>query len=175
MTDEMDTNNEENVNDLEGTVREEEEVFEALGKLGSLFSNAAMSLKPSRVIQETQRADRATFFRNFKGQRLEKFTRRKIATIFEKEVLQRKNLFMAHLLMVLWNESHRDLYLAIRKRVETINEDVEAIEVIEDKFAEQFVNELKDEGHSLEDIYVCIRVNEVRFTEEFIQKTFSFE
>ena len=42
--------------------------------------------------------------------------------------------------------------------------------MIEDKFAEQFVNELKEEGHSLEDIYVCIRVNEVRFTEEFIQK-----
>ena len=173
MTEQNDTAIEEKGNDLDGTVREEEEVFEALQKLGPHFATAAMSIKPSRVIQETQRADRATFFRNFKGQRLEKFTRRKIATIFEKEVLQKKNLFMAHLLMVLWNESNRELYLAIRKRVETINEDVEAIEVIEDQHAEKFVAELKEEGHSLEEIYVCVRVNEVRFTEEFIQKTFS--
>ena len=173
MTEQNDTAIEEKGNDLDGTVREEEEVFEALQKLGPHFSTAAMSIKPSRVIQETQRADRATFFRNFKGQRLEKFTRRKIATIFEKEILQKKNLFMAHLLMVLWNESNRELYLSIRKRVETINEDVEAIEVIEDQHAEKFVAELREEGHSLEDIYVCVRVNEVRFTEEFIQKTFS--
>ena len=166
---------EENPVEVEGKVRDEDEVFAALKKLGPLFIKAASSLKPSRVIQETQRADRATFFRNFKGQRLEKFTRRKIATIFEKEVTVRENLFMAHLLMVLWNETHRDLYLSMRKKVETINEDVEAIEVIEDTNAKAFVEELQGEGHSLEDVYICVRMNEVRFTEEFIAQTFKFE
>lgn len=160
--------------EVDGKVRDEEEVFGALKKLGPLFLKAASSLKPARVIQETQRADRATFFRNFKGQRLEKFTRRKIGTIFEKEILVRNNLFMAHLLMVLWNETHRDLYLSMRKKVETINEDVEAIEVIEDDKAKEFVAEMKSEEHSLEDIYICVRMNEVRFTEEFIEATFNF-
>ena len=180
MSDENKTTDEntsdlENKNELEGRVREEEEVFGALKKLGPLFQAAGRSLKPARVIQDTQRADRATFFRNFKGQRLEKFTRRKIGEIFEKEVFGRNNVFMAHLLMVLWNETNRDLYLGMRKRVETINEDVESIEVIEDSDGEKFVAELKEEGFSLEDIYICVRMNEVRFTEDFIAKTFNFD
>jgi hypothetical protein len=62
----------------------------------------------------------------------------------------------------------------MRKKVETINEDVEAIEVIEDDKAKEFVAEMKSEEHSLEDIYICVRMNEVRFTEEFIDATFSF-
>lgn len=174
-TTEEQSNEAEASNDLEGRVRAEEEVFSALKKLGPLFQAAGRSLKPSRVIQETQRADRATFFRNFKGQRLEKFTRRKIGEIFEKEVFGRNNVFMAHLLMVLWNETNRDLYLGMRKRVETINEDVESIEVIEDSHAEKFVAELQGEDFSLEDIYICVRMNEVRFTEAFIEKTFKFD
>ena len=122
MTDEMDTNNEENINDLEGTVREE-----VLGLGNSVpFSRRCVSLKPSRVIQETQRADRATFFGISRAAPRE-IHPSKNRYNFEKEVLQRKNLFMAHLLMVLWNESHRDLYLAIRKRVETINGDMERL------------------------------------------------
>lgn len=161
--------------DGEGRVREEEEVFDALRKLGPLFGKAAQSLKPARVIQETQKADRPTFYRNFKGQRLEKFTRRKIAEIIEKEILEKKNLFMAHLFMVLWNETNRDLYLGIRKKVETINEDVEAIESIEDDKAAEFVTELQTAGFELDDIYICVRMNEVRFTEDFITKTFPLD
>ncbi len=167
------TTPEETAAQEDGQVRDEAEVFEALGKLGDLFDTAARSLVPQRVIVETQRADRAAFFRNFKGQRLEKFTRRKIGIILHKEIFDRQNLFMAHLFMVLWNEANRDLYLAIRKKVETINEDVEAIEVIEDADATRFVEELQGDGFTKESIYICVRINEVRFTEEFITGTLS--
>jgi hypothetical protein len=147
---------------------EAREAIEALRKLGPMFDRAVRALKPARLIAETQRIDRAAFFRNFKGQRLEKFTRPKLAEVLRKEIFDRGNAIMAHLLMVLWNDAMRDLYVAMRKLVETINSDVEAIERIEDDKAQEFVDKLLAKSFALEDIYVCVRINEVRFSEEFI-------
>ena len=155
--------------DADGDGRDEEEVFEALEKLGALFERGAMSLRPGQVIAETQKGDRAAFFRNFKGQRLEKFTRKKVQGILHKEIFDRKNLFMAHLYMVMWNEQNRNLYGAMRAHVETISEDVETIESIEDDKAQAFVADMIENGHEKEDIYICVRINDVRFTESFIQ------
>jgi hypothetical protein len=155
--------------EADGDGRDEEEVFEALEKLGDLFERGAMSLRPGQVITETQKGDRAAFFRNFKGQRLEKFTRKKVQSILHKEIFGRKNLFMAHLYMVMWNEQNRNLYSAIRAHVETISEDVETIESIEDDKAQAFVADMVENGHEKEDIFICVRINDVRFTESFIQ------
>ena len=139
-------------------------------KLGPLFERAAMTLRPRQVILETQRGDRPAFFRHFKGQRLEKFSRKRILTILQKEIFERQNIFMAHLFMVMWNEQNRGLYSAMRTQIESINEDVEAIEKIEDDKAIEILNHLVSEEFEKEDVYICVRINEVRFSEEFIQK-----
>jgi len=167
----VDENAQEPTNDVDGedAGRDEEEVFEALQKLGDVFERGALSLRPGQVIAETQRGDRAAFFRNFKGQRLEKFTRKKVSSILHKEIFDRKNLFMAHLYMVMWNEQNRNLYGAMRGHVETISEDVETIEKIEDDKAQAFVSDMLENGYEKEDIYICVRINDVRFSESFIQ------
>jgi len=152
----------------EATEEDSREVFEALAKLGPHFDHAARSLRPRNVIAEFQRSDRAAFFRNFKGQRMEKFNRKKVAEILHKEIFVRENEFAAHLLMVLWNEFNREVYAGMRALVETIQENVEDIERIEDDKAAEFVESLLADGHSQEDIYVCVCINDVRFSPEWI-------
>ncbi|GMV40461.1 MAG: hypothetical protein AMXMBFR64_21770 [Myxococcales bacterium] len=148
---------------------DEREPIEALLKVGALFEKVVHDVQPRRVIAEIQRGDRAAFFRHFKGQRMEKFSRRKMTEILSKEVFGRENIFMAQLLMILWNEQHRELYIAMRDHVQTINEDVEAIERIEDDKAREFIADLRGKGHTRDDIYICVRLNDVRFSEEVIQ------
>jgi hypothetical protein len=147
---------------------EAREVLDALRKLGPLFEHAARSLRPRNVIAEFQRSDRAAFFRNFKGQRMEKFNRKKVSEILHKEIFVRENVFAAHLMMVLWNEFNREVYAAMREQVETIQENVEDIERIEDDNATAFFEALLESGHSREDIYVCVCINDVRFSPEWI-------
>ena len=149
---------------------DEREPIEALAKLGGLFDRVAADVQPRKLIAEIQRGDRPAYFRHFKGQRLEKFSRRKMTEILRKEIFERDNIFMSQLLMILWNESHRDMYIAMRDHVQTINEDVEAIERIEDDKALEFINDLQEKGFEKDDIYICVRLNDVRFSEEIIQE-----
>lgn len=152
-----------------GREYDEREPIEALEKVGELFGKVVHDVQPRRLIAEVQRGDRACFFRHFKGQRLEKFSRKKMTEILHKEVFGRENIFMAQLLMILWNEAHRDLYISMRNLVQTINEDVEAVERIEDDKGREFLKELMAKGFTRKDLYVCVRLNDVRFSEELIQ------
>jgi hypothetical protein len=145
------------------------EAIAAIGRLGNQFERAVRAIRPLKLVVETQRVDRAAFFRNFKGQRIEKLTRPRMIKILETEIFKRKSSMMAHLFMVLWNDAMRDLYIAIRDHVRTINEDVEAIEVIDDDKAQEFLDDLLSRDFELEDIFICVRLNEVRFTEDFVQ------
>lgn len=147
---------------------DEREPIEALQKLGDLFEKVVHDVQPRRVIAEVQRGDRAAYFRHFKGQRLEKFSRRKMTEILHKEVFGRENIFMAQLLMILWNEAHRELYIAMRNHVQTINEDVETIERIEDDKAREFIADLVEKSFTRDEIYICVRLNDVRFGEDLI-------
>ena len=134
--------------------QDEDEVFAALRNLAY---PAASSLKPSRVIQETQRNDRATFFRNFKGQRLEKFTRERLRPSSTRTV---GKIFHGALTHGVWNETHRDLYLSMRKKVETVMKMLKQLKL--SKTPMRKTSRLQGEGHSLEDVYICVRMNEVR-------------
>ena len=51
--------------------------------------------------------------------------------------------------------------------VQAINEDVEAIEKIEDDNAHTIIDDLL-KRHSMDDVYVCVRLNGVRFDEALI-------
>ncbi len=140
----------------------------AMRRCEPLISHLIRSLKPSRIIMEVAKGDRASYFRNFKGYRVEKFGRPKIEKIARKELFERNNDFWAQLLIVLWNEQHRDLYGSFRDRVATIDEDVEKVLAIEDETAEEWVTELLEE-HALEDLLLCVHLNEVRFSDGFVR------
>ena len=126
-------------------------------------------LKPSRIISEVAKGDRPGYFRNFKGYRVERFGRPKLLILARKEMFQRKNEFWAQLFIVLWNEAHRELYVGFRDRVATINEEVEEVERIEDDTAETWISEMLEDW-VLEDILVCVHLNEVRLTDAFIRR-----
>ena len=51
--------------------------------------------------------------------------------------------------------------------VQAINEDVEAIEAIEDADAHRIIDDLL-ERHEQDDVYICVRLNGVRFDESVI-------
>jgi hypothetical protein len=57
----------------------------------------------------------------------------------------------------------------MRNHVQTINEDVESIERIEDDKASEFIADLEQKGFSREDIFICVRLNDVRFSTEVIE------
>ena len=141
----------------------------AMKRVEPLFDSLVRSLKPARIMQETARGDRPSYFRNFKGYRAEKFSRPKMAKIARKEVFERKTEFWAQLLIVLWNESHRDVYIGFRDRVQTLDEDVEKVTRIEDDVADKWIDEMLEE-HTLEDLLICVHLNEVRFTDAFIRR-----
>ena len=52
--------------------------------------------------------------------------------------------------------------------VQAINEDVEAIEQIEDDIANKIIDDLLERHHRV-DILLCVRLNGVRFREEVIR------
>ena len=153
----------------EASEAQEDDVIEAFAQLGPIFERVVRALRPVRIIMEVQRIDRAAFFRNFKGHRIEKFGRPRMVEILRKEILQRRNERLAHLVIILWNDEMRDLYIAMRDHVRTIDENVEAIERIEDDDARRFVDDLLARQFALEDIYACVRLNGVRFSEAFIR------
>lgn len=141
----------------------------AMRRVESQIPRMLRDLKPSRIIAEVAKGDRPGYYRNFKGYRVEKFGRPKIDKLARKEMFERGNEFWAQLFIVLWNEAHRELYVAFRDRVATIDEDVENVERIEDDVAETWIDEMLQD-HVLEDILICVHLNEVRFTDAFIRR-----
>ncbi len=140
----------------------------AMRRVDPLLDRVMKSLKPSRIIQEVARGDKASYFRHFKGYRVETFGRPQLVAIARKEMQGRKNEFWAQLLIVLWNDSNKDLYVAFRDKVATLHTDVEKVLKIGDELAGKWVDELVGR-FALEDILICVHMNEVRFTDGFIR------
>ena len=140
----------------------------AMRKAEPLLEHMIHSLNPRRFITECAKADRPSFFRNFKGYRVERFGRNQLVKLARKELYERENEFWAQLIIVLWNNEHRELYNAVRERVQTIDEDVEKVERIEDELAQTWLEELLAD-YVLEDVLLCTYLNEVRFSPEFVK------
>jgi len=128
------------------------------------------SVSPQRLIHEMSLGDKAFYFKHFKGFRPDKVGRGRIRKIAEKEILGKDpgHELFANLIIVHWNEKHGGLYRDLVEHVKTINEDVEAIEAIEDDKANQIIDDLLAR-HAKEAIYLCVRLNEVRFSTEVIE------
>lgn len=142
---------------------------EALRSVEEHFDRIARLVNPKRIVAEVRTADKGFYFRNFKGYRPEKIGRGRIKKVAKREIFQGEGSeLFANLIIVQWNEGQGRLYQEMVAHVQAINEDVEAIERIEDADAHRIIDDLL-ERHDREDILICVRLNGVRFDEEVIQ------
>ena len=122
-----------------------------------------------RLVAEVQAADKGFHYRYFKGYRPEKIGRGRIRKIAQKEIFSGEgHELFANLIIIHWNESQRRLYQEMLTHVQAINEDVEAIESIEDENAHAIIDDLL-ERHTMADVFICVQLNGVRFDEALVE------
>jgi hypothetical protein len=133
------------------------------------FEHLVKSLDIGMVIEHVRRLAPSAFARHFKGYRPQTLGRKRVAESLRFEIYDKGNGAVADILVLLWNQRFRFLYNEMLERVRTINEDVESIERIEDEKANAFLDELLVE-HDRRDVHVCVRLNDVRFSEDVISR-----
>ncbi len=141
---------------------------EAFRSLEHDFDRIMRGLDLGLIIEHIRRLDRMAFARHFQGYRPQTLGRRRVTESLRFELYQRGNETVAEVLVLLWNQFHRDLYQAMLALVRTINQKVEEIERIPDDKANDFIDELLL-SFDRRDIHACVRLNEVRFSPEVIQ------
>ena len=141
---------------------------QALQALSAHFDEILRHVRPKRLASEIRVADKGFYFRYFKGYRPDAIGRGRIKKIAAREIFagEGHELF-ANLIIVHWNEGEARLYREMVAHVQTINEDVEAIEHIDDADAHRIIDDLLLR-HERAAIYCCVRLNGVRFGEELI-------
>lgn len=140
----------------------------AFEHLKALFPAILKTIPIGLLIDTVRRLDAPTYFRHFKGFRPQSLGRNRVTTALSNEVYDRKNAAVADLINLLWNQSNRELYKAMHSLVREVNEKVEEIERIEDQQANEIIDTLL-KNFSRQDIYLCVRMNEVKFDETIIQ------
>jgi hypothetical protein len=142
---------------------------DALRSVAPQIDAVLKHVHPKRIVSELSMADKGLFFRHFKGFRPEKIGRGRVARAVKKEILEGKgNVVFANMIILHWNQAHGHLYQDMVEHVQTINEDVEAIETITDDQANPILDDLL-ERYSQVDVLLCTRLNGVRFEESLIQ------
>lgn len=131
------------------------------------FDRLAKSLDLAMILEQIRRLEPMAFARHFKGYRLQTLGRRRIIDALKFEVFERKNEAIGDLLTLLWNQEHRDVYGAMLENVKKIKENVEEIEAIEDARAAEIIADMTSRFPA-EDVLVCVRLNDVRFSEPMI-------
>ena len=143
--------------------------IESLRSCEQHFDAVLRYVNPRRLVAEMAVADKGFHFRYFKGYRPEKIGRGRIRKIAQKEIFSGDgHELFANLLIVHWNEAMRGLYQEMLTHVQAINEDVEAIEAIEDADANAILDDLL-QRHEVDEVYICVRLNGVRFDERVIR------
>ena len=140
----------------------------ALRSVSEHIDEVIRHVNPRRLVVELSKADKAFHFKHFKAYRPEKISRGLVKKVMQREVFADPgHELFANLLIIHWNEGHARLYEEVVTHVKTINEDVEAIERIEDEKAHAIIDDLA-KRHARTDILLCVRLNGVRFAEELI-------
>ena len=140
----------------------------ALKKAEPLLGQLLKNIPPRTLISHVAKADKPAYFRHFKGYKMSRFGRPTVERIVRKEVYERESELWAQLLIILWNQTNREVYADMRKHVQTLNEDVEKVETIDDAVAAAWIDEMV-ETYLLEDLLLCTYLNEVRFTDAFVR------
>jgi hypothetical protein len=142
---------------------------EALLKLEPLFERLVKPIDLYLLIEHVRRIEPRAFARHFKGYRAQSLGRKRVVKSLAFEVFTTKNEIICDILILLWNQTRRDIYDAMHDLVSTINEDVESITEIPDERANAFIDVLS-EDFELDDILICVTLNDVRFNEPVIRQ-----
>ena len=143
--------------------------IQALRSVSDHFDEILRHANPKRVVVEMAKADKAFHFKYFKGYRPEQIGRGRIKQIAQKEVFTDPgHELFANLLIIFWNEAHAQMYRDIVTHVRAINEDVEAIERIDNDKAHAIIDDMLTR-HDRRDFLLCVRLNGVRFDEDVVQ------
>lgn len=142
--------------------------IQALRSVADRFEDILRHVNPKRLVGEIAKADRAFYFRYFKGYRPDQIGRGRLKQIAQKEVFTDPgHELFANLLIIHWNEAHAQMYRDIVTHVRAIDEDVEAIERIPPERAHPIIDDMLSR-HPREAFYLCVRLNGVRFDEDII-------
>ncbi len=143
---------------------------EAISRLSpERFARLVKSLDKTLLLDFLRRLEPGVYARYFKGFRPQVLGRKRVTEALRYEVYERHNEVVGDILTMLWNQQNRSLYYGMLALVKTLSEDVESIERIEDPVAVGFIETLA-ERFDREDILICVRLNEVRFSEEVIAR-----
>jgi len=143
--------------------------IQALRSVADRFDDILRHVQPKRLVAELAKADKAFHFRYFKGYRPEAIGRGRVRQIAQKEVFADPgHALFANLIIIHWNEAHANMYRDIVTHVRAINEDVEAIELIDQDKAHTIIDDMLAR-HSREAFYLCVKLNGVRFDDEIIE------
>jgi hypothetical protein len=148
---------------------ERKELVTSFQSLSSDVDALIRSIKPTDIVRDIRRVEPRLFQRYFRGYRPNKIGRGKMVTVLKPAIMEEGNIAVIQLLSLMWNRRNDKIYKSMRALVQTINEDVEAIELIEDDKATEFVASLNEKGFERSQVHICVRVNGVRFSEEFIK------
>ena len=142
----------------------------ALKSLEGHLDRVVRHINPKRIALEMRSADKAFHFRYFQGLRPEKIGRGRVKKVILKAVVEAEtgHELFANLIILHWNQIQGRLYHEMVTHVQAINEDVEAIEHIEDPQAHAIIDDLLTR-HEREDVLICVRMNGVRFGEDVIE------
>ena len=143
---------------------------DAIKSLEDQLDRVVRHVNPKRIAMEMRSADKAFHFRYFQGLRPEKIGRGRIKKVLKKSVVDAEegHELFANLIILHWNQVQGRLYQDMVTHVQTINEDVEAIERIDDDKAHAIIDDLLAR-YDREDILICVRFNGVRFDEGVIE------
>ena len=155
-------------NTAEDDEQDDEDFIETFKKLGIDLEILIRSIKPAVIVRDIRLVAPRVFNRNFRGFRPEKVGRGKMVKVLSNEILERENIRVAQLVSLLWNHANQNIYKAMKELVRTINPDVEKVEHIDSDKATEFVDELERQGFKRQDIHICVRLNGVRFDQDFI-------
>ncbi|MBL6974291.1 MAG: hypothetical protein ISR64_01045 [Deltaproteobacteria bacterium] len=146
--------------------------IEIFARLEGVFERLVKSLDRSILLDYCRRLEPMVYARYFKGYRPQTLGRKKVTEALHAQIFEKQNESLADILVLLWNQAHRDVYHAMLEQVKTISEDVETIEKIEDDKAIAFIDNIETR-FDREDILICVCLNEVRFSPKIIETRLS--
>ncbi len=124
---------------------------------------AIVASLPRRALAENLKlADKRSYTRLFKGFRPHKIPKDRLVNYIRHEAIEADNTILAHIVVVLWNEAHKDVYFLCKSRLEEQYPDVEKITAVTPEYSAEVLQALIDE-YGTDDTALLCKLNEVRF------------
>lgn len=157
----------------EAARNDDQEALEALASLPPRqFARLCRRVPLRTFMAELEKLDRGVFFRHFKGYRPSKIDAGHLEKVLRKEMFEKRNGLLAQLVIYNWDEAEYRLYGDLQKEVKKINEDVEAIEHIDDAQGDEIVAALLA-VYDLRDIHIAFVINGVRVSPAYLASKFA--